>query len=239
MSYSHFYEDTHPLLERFRSVAPASLKHCQNVASMCATVASSLPQVNKELLHVAALYHDVGKLLSAQYFCENQIGEDLHKDLPPRVSYEIITRHVSDSAALLVAHDFPPEVIKVILQHHGTSVVRYFQQKDLVGDEENFRYKWSVPDNLEAAILMIADVVEATAKSYFTNGKLTDDHETFIAEIIDRLVEDGQLDILNYGVARVIKKQLPRELESLYHKRVDYEETKKEGKKNGASKTNS
>lgn len=226
MNYQEFLSDTHPLMEKFKNIAPASLKHCQNVAFICDSIATEIQDVNKELLHVAALYHDVGKLMSPNYYIENQTGENLHEDLPPRVSYELITRHVSDSAALLASYNSPVEVIQVILEHHGTSVVRYFQKKSS-DDEENYRYKWNPPSTKESAILMIVDVVEATAKSLSQSGKLgdsRDNHQTLVEDTIDRLVDDGQLDVLTYGVARIIKKILPRELESLYHKRVDYDE---------------
>jgi len=227
------YLDGHALLERFKAIAPASLKHCQNVASMCEAVAIELPDLDRELLKVAALYHDVGKLMHPQYFSENQNGGgNPHDELDPHISYLIITRHVSDSAALLAQYHFPQEVIDIVMQHHGNSVVQSFFDKADTTEETNFRYKWDPPQTTEAAILMVADRIEATAKSRYASGKLDKEGRgEFVHRVIEELIEDDQLDRIAVGVLKVLRRVIPRELDSLYHKRVDFEEEAKAGKK--------
>lgn len=217
-----FLDPDHPLMERFKVLAPASVKHCQNVASMCDAVANELPDIDKEKLHLAATYHDVGKLLCPRFFSENQDDEkNPHDDLSPKISYELITRHVGDSAALLAQHRFPYEVIDIVLEHHGNSVVKAFANKAKGEDDENYRYKWNPPSTIEAAILMVCDVCEAKAKSLSQSGKLGDPGE-LVDGVITDLNDDDQVDILNFGVSKVLSKVLTRELQSLYHKRVDY-----------------
>ena len=230
--YSKYLDQGHPLLERFKNTAPASLKHCQNVYSICESVCTELPEINKDVLRVAALYHDVGKLMAPKFFTENQDGDNPHDNLEPNISYQMITRHVSDSAALLVQYGFPIEIIQVVLQHHGTKVVEYFynkaQKDNISANEENYRYKLQIPQSTEAVVLMIVDIIEATAKSLNSAGKLaTMDRKQFVRETIQELSTDRQLDNVRHGILMTLEEIIPRELDSIFHKRIDYDEAKK------------
>ena len=226
--YKSWLDGSHPLLERFKLLAPASFKHCQNVASMADAVANELPEVDRELLKVAAIFHDVGKVMNPDHFIENQNGSDNpHDDLDPHVSYHLITRHVSDSAALLAQHHCSPEVIDIVLQHHGSTVVKYFYRVSKAKDDEAYRYKWDAPQSVEAAILLVTDVVEAAARSMHESGKLDaleGGRAEFVENFVKDLEEDGQLDNIRVRVLKAIKRVLPRELDALFHKRIDYPE---------------
>ncbi len=220
-----FFDPTFPLLDKFREIAPGSYKHCQNVASMCETIASEL-DLNIDLLKAAALYHDIGKLNNPLYFSENQVtGTNIHDTLDPYMSYNIITRHVGDGILyLLQVEDMPHEVIEIISQHHGNTIVQAFY---INGEpEDKFRYKCSKPESNEALILMIVDSVEATAKALF-NSNEKDENKKLISKAIEgtteRLTKDHQLDNMKIGTLEETKKLLTKELESVYHKRVSYE----------------
>lgn len=220
-------DSSYPLLVTFREKCPGTYKHSQTVMSMIENLASSL-SLDVNFLRVAALYHDVGKIFNPKYFTENQLdGEDPHKDLDCKISYEIITRHVSDSAMILLNDpNFSREIIEIISQHHGTTVLKYFYKKAKgrkgKKDSNNFRYKCSNPNSLESMILMICDQIEATSRSLVQTGKF--DPIKVIDNTINGLISDGQLDdvVLHLGDLKRIKESLGKELEGIYQKRVDY-----------------
>ena len=224
--YKQFLDSDYPLLEKFREIAPGSFKHSQNVADMCELIAKEL-DLDSNLMKVAGLYHDVGKMLNPQMFAENQDEENPHDKLKPDISYQIISRHLSDSILILFNYNFPVDVIKMVSQHHGNTVVKYFFDKSKSEIEDNYRYKCKQPETDEAAILMIVDSVEATARSLASvNGKMenSEKRHAVVDNIIMRLEEDGQLDNIKVGVLKVIRKVLYKELDSLYHRRVAYPE---------------
>ena len=127
----------YPLLLKFKEVAPGSFKHCQTTAVICETIARQL-NIDSDLMECMATYHDIGKMLNPTFFSENlKVDEpNPHKDLHPFMSYQIITRHVSDGAMILLQHDFPMEVVKAISEHHGNMVCRYFYRKAKIDGEE-------------------------------------------------------------------------------------------------------
>lgn len=222
-------DSSYPLLEKFREACPGSYKHAQALASMIEGVASVLG-LDTTFMKVAALYHDIGKQNNPKYFTENQLeDEDPHVDLDPRVSYQIITRHVSDSVNTLINDDkFPRLLIEIISQHHGNTVLKYFFEKSGSDVEDLYRYKCTRPKCIESAVLMICDHIEATSRSLFQAGKF--DPAEVIDITINKLLDDGQLDdvVMRLGDLKKVKEALARELEGTYQKRVDYDEAKKE-----------
>lgn len=222
-----FLDTSFPKLEKFRDIAPGTYKHCQNVANMCESISYEL-NMDSDLVKCAALYHDIGKMLQPLAFSENQNeSENIHDKIDPLLSYHIITRHVGDGVNILLdIDDMPKEVIKIISQHHGSIVMRHFMNKTDSSNISEWRYRCKTPQTTEAAILMIVDSVEATARSYYGNGKLNtdDDRKTLISSTIERLIDDGQLDEMKIGIVKVIKRILNRELSNMFHKRVSYDE---------------
>ena len=230
-TYKPFLESDFPLLEMFRELAPGSFKHSQNVANICESIAIEL-KMNADLMKVSALYHDVGKMINPKYFSENQENENPHDNMDPWMSYQIISRHVSDTVAILLNYNFPIKVMKIVSQHHGDTVLRHFYELSKAGSDELYRYKCTKkPTCDEAAILMIVDSVEATARSLASNGKLenSDEKRKVVDSTINRLVDDSQLDSMKIGTLKTIRKVLYKELESIYHKRVTYEDNETVG----------
>jgi len=224
-----FFDVSFPLLDKFREMAPGSFKHCQNVANICEAVANEL-DLDINVLKVAALYHDIGKMNNPLYFSENQPeNENIHDTLEPFVSYHMITRHVGDSVLhLLQTPGIPMEVIEVVSQHHGTTLLQVFHAKAKSEPEDKYRYKCSTPTSGEAAILMIVDGVEAMARSLYNSDNCPEDFiKKAISGTVERLVEDGQLDSMKIGTLKKTKMVLTKELESIYHKRVSYEPDEK------------
>lgn len=216
-----------PLLERFKDAAPGTYQHCLNVMNLCEVIAKDL-KLDTELLKVAAMYHDIGKMYNPGYFSEN-IGEtNPHDTLDPSVSYQIITRHVSDSIAILIqVPEIPRSVLEIISKHHGNSILQamYNKVKDNGVAEYLYRYKSSPPNCPYSSILMIVDAVEAKAKFLHAAGKLEtyDDKDACVASTIDSLRDDEQLDEMKVGTLRKVREKLSRELDSIYHTRVKYE----------------
>lgn len=224
-------DSTYPLLQKFREACPGTFKHSQALASMVEGIALSL-NLDADSMKIAAQYHDVGKMFNPKYFTENQVDdENPHDKLDPLISYQIITRHVSDSAIILINEPmFPRKIIEVITQHHGTSVLKYFFKKSGKDLDDVFRYKTAKPTGIEAAVLMICDCIEATSRSLIQAGKF--DPNTVIEDTINGLIDDGQLDevFMRLGDLKKIKEALTKELQGTYQKRVDYDEAEKEVK---------
>lgn len=222
--YKDFLEQ--PLLEIFKTAAPGTVRHSEQTASIAEAIAAELPDVDKELLKVAALFHDVGKMLHPLHFTENQDEYNIHDDLKPAMSFQLVSRHPSDTAMILIQNDFPPEIIKVAIQHHGTSIIVPFYEKSDKKNPEAFRYKTAKPETTEACILMIADSIDAAARSLFLAGKLNKPKERtdLIENKLNQLADDEQLDELKVKELRVIKAVLKKELDAQYHSRVSYDQ---------------
>jgi len=219
-----FLDATHPLLETFRKVAPGTFAHSNNVAGLCEAVALDLG-LNADIMSVIGRYHDIGKMNMPEAFSENQNGKNIHNDLDPLISYQIITRHIGDTAVILLNEpDFPRILIEMITQHHGDTVLRFFANKSKTGVDDIFRYKCKRPQTIESAVLMICDSVEATARSMASNGKLetTESKKSLINSTINRLMDDDQLDDVKVGDLKKIRKVLYKEIENRYHKRELY-----------------
>jgi putative nucleotidyltransferase with HDIG domain len=223
-----------PILETFKGIAPGSDRHCINVSLLCEAVCKVIDNINVNNLIAAARVHDIGKCNNPSYFSENQDETNIHDELDPLVSYQYISRHVADGVLKLVQLEIPCEIIKIVSEHHGDSVIsaiyskaKTSRKKGKGSDPEFYRYKSSKPTSIESCILMICDVVESATRSLYNAGKL-DDAKSIIDNLINKLIDDEQIDILTLGHIRVIKKILLKEVESIYHKRVDYEDEEDE-----------
>jgi len=219
-----------PLLKEFREKAPGSHKHAQSLMSMIENVCSAI-DMDSTVLKMTALYHDIGKMWAPEFFTENQPDSNVHDALDPWLSYQLITRHVSDTVAILFANNFPKEVIKIASQHHGQCMLMSILEKAKAVDEnvpeELFRYKTERPDSLESLILMLCDQVEATSRSYYREqGRADIDPAVFIINIYNKLHTDGQFDNVQVllGQLKKIQAALISDVAGNFHKRVKYNE---------------
>ena len=215
----------YPFLEKFREKAAGTFQHCQNVADLCEAVALELG-LDTDVARVIGQYHDAGKITFPEAFYENQNGKNIHDDInDPLISFHIISKHISDSALILIQlDDFPPELIPPIVQHHGTTVLKTLFIKSGYKTDDAFRYKNTTPpQSLEAIVLMICDSVEATIRS---NKDEVESVEDIVYNTIDRFERDGQIDELKIGHSKKIKRALITTLKAKYHSRSaeDYEE---------------
>jgi putative nucleotidyltransferase with HDIG domain len=179
-------------------------------------------------MKVAAVYHDIGKMVNPKIFTENQLDDESpHDKLDPWVSFQLISRHVGDTVNILLNNGFPRNIIEIVSQHHGNGVVSYFFNKSKSKNEDEYRYHCSKPNCVESAVLCICDHVEATSRSRYQSNKF--DPVRVIEDTINNLINDGQLDdvLIRLGDLKKIKTTLAKELEGTYQKRVDYDESKK------------
>lgn len=226
------------LLKEFRDACPGTYKHAQAVSSMVEGVSIAL-ELNVIEMKVAAVYHDIGKMVNPKIFTENQLdNESPHDDLDPWVSFQLISRHVGDSVNILLNNGFPRNIIEIISQHHGNGIVSYFYNKSGSKNENHYRYHCAKPNCVESAVLCICDHVEATSRSKYQANKF--DPVSVIEDTINDLINDGQLDdvLIRLGDLKKIKTTLAKELEGTYQKRVDYEEAKKTDSEEKGDKNN-
>ncbi len=186
-----------PLLRRLMQEAPGTYNHSIMVGNLAEAAAEAVG-ADSLLTRVGAYYHDIGKINRPEYFIENQLHiHNPHDKLSPNLSKLAITAHVGDGVELARSYGLPKPVVDIVRQHHGTSVLSYFYYKarqDSKGEvpEESYRYEADKPTSREAAIIMLADSVEAAVKSmqHRTLKKV----QIVIRDIIRQKMEDGQLD---------------------------------------------
>jgi putative nucleotidyltransferase with HDIG domain len=218
----------HPVLRDLLNKAPATYQHTMSVAFLAESAGEAVG-ANTVLLRVGAYYHDIGKMGTPALFTENQAsGENPHDKLDPQESAKLIIRHVMYGEKLGREMKLPEIVLDMILQHQGTHRVEYFYNKALNADsgkkpkEDDFRYPGPKPKTIEAAILMIADAVEATSRSMkeLSREKI----EQMIRFTIVERLSDGQFDDCNLSTRDIAKivKTLTESIRASLHSRVQY-----------------
>ena len=230
--FLHLLDSSYPLLRRFRDTCPGTYKHSQAVSAMVESV-SVILGLDVTFMKTVAMYHDVGKINNPKFFTENQLekDDDPHYSLDTWISSQIISRHVADSVNILLNNkQFPNRMLEIISQHHGTSVIKYFYDRSENGKEEDYRYKCTKPDSIEAAVLMVCDRLEAMTRSLFQNNKYNRDPSEIVNDLINYLLEDEQLDdvTIKLGDLKLFKNVLNKELEGMYSKRIDYDKADRE-----------
>ncbi|HUS57791.1 MAG TPA: HDIG domain-containing protein [Planctomycetota bacterium] len=223
-------DQNHPLLRRLSLEAPGTYHHSLILGNL-AEAAGEAVGANSLLLRVGAYFHDVGKLMKPEYFVENEgMQGSMHTSLSPTMSSLIIAAHTRDGAELAREAGLPEQIIDMIQQHHGSSLVEYFyrQARDMSKgarvDEELFRHPGPKPQSKEAGVLMLADIVESASRA------LPEPTPSRIArqvdDIINRKLMDGQLDECELTLTEVHKVQqtLVRSLTSVFHGRIKYPE---------------
>ncbi|MBW2653700.1 MAG: HDIG domain-containing protein [Deltaproteobacteria bacterium] len=228
-----------PLIKRLMIEAPGTYNHSIIVATLAEAAASAI-EASSLKAKVMGYYHDIGKLGKTLYFIENQSdGRNRHDKLSPSMSALILIGHVKKGVELAKKHKLGNEIIEGIIQHHGTSLIKYFYQKSLKSGndtvkEENFRYPGPKPQTREAGIVMLADVVEAAVRALDrpTSARI----QGRVKELVNDIFADGQLEECEMTLKDLhqIAKSFNNILTSIYHSRIEYPE-KSQGK-NGTSK---
>jgi len=220
----------YPLWLEFKEKAPGTYKHTQSIINIVDSVSADVPDIDSKALQLAAMYHDIGKMWAPNMFTENQGKDNIHDNIDCMVSYQLLTRHVSDTATILIMNNFPIEVIQIAIQHHGTTVLRAIYEKAKKDNptisEDLFRYKTNRPDSLEALILMVCDQVEATSRAIYVDQQKDVEPDVFVNNIFNRLMLDGQFDKVHTALGNLnkIQKALVKDVMGNFQKRIKYEE---------------
>ncbi|MHC4253780.1 MAG: HD family phosphohydrolase, partial [Planctomycetota bacterium] len=221
-------DQNHPALRRLLIEAPGTYHHSLIVGNLSEAAALEVG-ANALLARVASYYHDLGKVDRPEYFIENGTpGRSRHEGLSPAMSTLIIVSHVRDGVALARQYRLPRAITDVIAQHHGTSVVEYFYRTAVEGSEEGtvdeqlFRYAGPKPRTREAAIVLVADTVEAASRALEepTSARLT----KLVNDLTMKRLMDGQFDGsgLTLSDLRAVCDSVVKVLASMFHTRVQY-----------------
>ncbi len=220
-----------PLLRDLSSKAPGTFHHSLIMGNLSENAAKEIG-ANQILARVGCYYHDIGKIVNPDYFVENQIDSNRHKELNPSLSAKMIIAHVKNGVKLAERYRLPKEIIDFIPMHHGTNLVSYFYEKARTDEGEIdttheyiYRYPGPKPQTKETGIVMLADSVEAATRSIDdpTPAKL----ETQISEIIRARFLDGELDECNLTLKDLIniKQSFLKTIVGIHHHRIKYPES--------------
>jgi hypothetical protein len=234
-----------PLMKNLMIAAPGTYHHSVIVGNLVESAAEAIG-VNPLLGRVSAYFHDIGKIRMPEYFVENQSGTvSKHEKLTPHLSTMTIMSHVKEGVELARQYKLPEPIIDIIQQHHGSSLITYFYQKareqydslrpDQRGDhdlmrheggsqpsEEDYRYPGPKPQTRVAALVMMADAVEASSRI------LTDPTPARVSALVDKIINhiflEGQLDECELTLKDIseIRSHFSYILTGILHKRIDY-----------------
>jgi len=219
-----------PILKRLMLEAPGTYNHSMIVGSMVEAAAAAIG-ANPLLAKVSAYYHDIGKIKKPLYFIENQMGgENKHDNLAPSISSLILISHVKDGVEMAKKYRLGRDIIDIIRQHHGTSLITFFYEKakKLKGDnainESDFRYPGPRPQTKEAGLVLLADSVEAASRTLDnpTPARI----KGLVQNIINKIFMDGQLNECELTLKDLneIANSFNKILTGIYHHRIEYPE---------------
>ena len=219
-----------PIFRQMAIEAPGSYHHSLIVASLAEKAADEI-KIDSLLVKAGALYHDIGKIKRPEYFIENRTRTpDMHKDLKPAMSALVILNHVKEGVEVAKKLRLPRKIIDIIETHHGKSLVRYFFEKakdtydpemQKIG-EESYRYPGPLPKSKGAALVMLADAIEAASRSLKKPTK--SNIRRVISEIFNSALQDGQLDDCEISIKELVDvaESFLEALYTIYHPRVEY-----------------
>ena len=219
-----------PILRELMIQAPGTYHHSIVVGNLVENAAEAIG-ANPLLARVAAYYHDIGKIKKPLYFAENMHPpENRHDKLAPSMSALILISHVKDGVELAKEHKLGQDLIEIIRQHHGTALIKFFfdkaqqREKDGQVNEQDYRYPGPKPQTREAALIMLADSVEAAGRTLMdpTPARI----QGMVQKIINKIFIDGQLDECELTLKDLheIAKSFNRMLSGIFHQRIEYPE---------------
>jgi len=252
VSWIELADLNHPLLKQMTIEAPGTYHHSLVVAALAETAAEAIG-ASAIMCRVCSYFHDIGKMKKPAYFIENiGDGHNPHDDLTPNMSALVIMAHVKDGIDMAIKHKMNAEIVNVISEHHGNSLIRFFyhralKQRDDIRiqfeegkaheedipevKKESFRYSGPRPRTRESAIISLADAVESASRSLQkpTPKKI----DELIDELFKERLNDGQLDdaALTLADLATIKNSFSATLRSMMHSRIEYPKLEEGGDK--------
>lgn len=228
----------HPLLRKLLTETPGTYHHSVMVGNLAEAAAESIG-ANGLLCRVGSFYHDIGKTKRPSYFIENQTNmSNPHDTIDPMLSKSIIVAHAKDGAEMLKAYNIPKPLRDIAEQHHGTTSLKFFYYKALKEaeeqgvepdfTEEDFRYPGPKAQTKEAAVVGIADCIEAAVRSL--RNPTIEQVDDMIHKIIKSRVDDNQYNECDLTMKELdkIAQSLKESLMGIFHSRIEYPEDVKE-----------
>ena len=220
-----------PIMKRMLSLAPGTYSHSISVANLAESACNAM-NANALLARVGAYYHDIGKIEQAEYFIENQNSYNKHDELKPSLSASVIKAHLKLGIERARELELPQEIQDIIAQHHGRGVIKFFYHRALENDdsgnvpEEDYSYPGERPKTKEAAVVMLADTVEAASRTLKkpTIAKL----EKFVwGVIMDRFTSNELRECdLTLADLETIRRSFVQVLAGYFHSRIEYPKNK-------------
>ncbi|WP_128896048.1 HD family phosphohydrolase [Longirhabdus pacifica] len=232
----------HPLLRKLLTEAPGTYHHSVMVANLSETAAEAIG-ANGLLCRVGSFYHDVGKTKRPSYFIENQVNiENPHDKIEPALSKSIIVSHAKDGVEMLKEYKLPKPICDIAEQHHGTTLLKYFYHKAIKEQEklpeserieiteEEYRYPGPNAQSKEAAIIGVADAVEAAVRSL--RNPSMEQIDKMVDSIIQLRLDDHQFNECDITLKELdqVGKTLKEALLGIFHSRIEYPELPKKEK---------
>lgn len=216
------------LLLSLAEKAPGTFQHSMQVSNLASEAAKTIG-ANALLVRTGALYHDIGKMANPHYYTENQQGmANPLSSMDPKEAAQLIIAHVTEGEQIARKNRLPEVIINFILTHHGTSLTRYFYNTYCNAhpneevDKTLFQYPGPKPTTKEAAIVMMADAIEARSRS------IEDFSEKSIAELVDQMIDtqiaDGQFSEtpLSFKDVEDIRRVFKARITAMNHHRISY-----------------
>src|SRR5574344_905347 len=219
-----------PLMRKMLLTASGTYNHSMMVASLAEAACREIG-ANPLVARVGAYYHDIGKMDQPEYFVENQNGqENKHNEINPSLSVSVIRSHVKKGVEKARAMRMPRQIVDIIGEHHGNSVISYFyneaRRKDPSVTPEDFSYSGTPPSTRESAVVMLADTVEAACRTL--ENPSVPRLDKFIQQLIAAKIEHHQLDNcpLTFSDVAKIRQSFVQLLAAYHHSRVEYPDQK-------------
>ncbi len=221
----------HPLLRKLLTETPGTYHHSVMVGNLSEAAAGAIG-ADGLLCRVGAYYHDIGKTKRPGYFIENQSHtENPHDKIEPALSKSIIVAHARDGVEMLKDHNIPKPIRDIAEQHHGTTLLQYFYHKakklaeerqEKPPEEAEYRYPGPKAQTKEAAIVGIADCVEAAVRSL--RNPTVEQIDSMVRKIIKNRLDDGQFNECDLTIKELdqIVKALNETLLGIFHSRIEY-----------------
>lgn len=222
-----------PLLRKLAEEAPGTFQHSMQIANLGEEIILKIGG-NPFLVRAGALYHDIGKVATPEFFIENQaVGINPHDKINFKQSAEIIIEHVKSGVKMARKHKLPEALIEFIATHHGTTKAKYFYLKhqeenpDKKIQDASFIYPGPLPVSKEAAVIMLVDGIEAASRSL--KEKTRENLGELIENMVEQKINDKQLEEseLTFKDIKIIKETLLSKLMNIYHVRIEYPKEKK------------
>lgn len=229
LSLEEFDNLNHELLVNLNEVANGTYQHSITVSVLAEKCATNI-HADSFICKVAPYYHDIGKMLSPEYFAEN-IGENQknkHDTISPYTSAKVIIDHVNNGVDIAKKYKLPDKIIDIIKEHHGTTILNHFYQKAVTEEgyenvnKDKFIYPGPIPQSKESAIIMICDQIEAISR-------LPKEKRGNIDKAIDNVIENmsNQNQFDDSGITikdlKIIKNTLVKQISGMSHERVEYQ----------------